>query len=421
MEKLSKVLLSFMFLFLTLFVVNLTVQAEETTEIDAILIYAHVPEGWENPHVWTWNEAGDSAYAHLGWPGKAMVEDEANEGWYYLYIPSNMENIIVNANEGSVQTDVIAVSENVWLSVTIDVDPEDAEETIVVVDESTVQLTTGDLPEYIPTKYVYAYVPIDWDTAGIWAWEHPVGVNVFPNWPGAEMELLSDGWFRIEIPVAANRIIINDMGDPTIQTVDIDIPDTNVYVLVGDENEDGKFEVTLDDTKPVIIEGGFTVTITVPEGWSEPRVWAWSHPDGTNLFTTWPGEVLEFDEEANAYVIILPEWINRIIINNGIVGEGAAQTVDLELINPVDTVIVVSNEPDNDGKFTATIVQEGDDEPGDDEPGDDEPGDDEPGDDEPGDDDPADEESNNVVMIVAIVVVALGAITTGALYFVKRS
>ena len=52
------------------------------TDEEVVLLYVEAPEGWDTPHVWTWNEAGDNAYSVLGWPGKAMLEDENNEGWF---------------------------------------------------------------------------------------------------------------------------------------------------------------------------------------------------------------------------------------------------------------------------------------------------------------------------------------------------
>ena len=421
MKTLSKFMLSTLVLLATFFTFTLThINAEDNNdapEHEVILIYAHLPEGWSNPHVWTWNDAGDSAFANLGWPGKAMIADEDNEGWYYLYIPANMENVIINANDAGVQTDAFPVDgENVWVTITLETVEE---EEVVQVDVSLEKATDGELPEYVPTKYIYAYIPIDWDTAGLWAWEHPAGTGLFSTWPGEEMTLLSDGWFRMEIPTSMNRVIINNFeSTDTLQTVDIEIGEGDVYIVVGDEDEDGKFEVTLHDTKPIIIEDGFTVTITVPSTWDAPSVWAWSHPDGTNLFPSWPGEPLVFDEDANAYVIIVPEWINRIIINNGIVGEGAVQTVDLVLENPVDTFIVIG-EVDGEGKYTATVTQEGD-EPGDEDPNDEDPNGEEPTDEDPADDDEDDEDGVNVALITLGIVGGLAIIGLAVLFVLKK-
>ena len=382
-------------------------QVAAAEEPSMVLIYVEAPETWEDLHVWTWNSNGDSAFANLGWPGKKMIADIQNPGWYYLYVPATMENVIINAHAGSVQTEAFPISgQNVWVTIT-ETTVDDA--TIFVATTSTTKATAGDLPVYIPTKYVYAYVPIDWDTAGIWAWEHPAGINVFPSWPGQEMMLLSDGWFRVEIPQSANRVIINDMGSPAIQTVDIDVPTTDIYIVLTEANQDGKFDAELFDEKPIFLEDAFIVYITVPEGWTTPHVWAWSHPDGTNMFPSWPGEALTYDAEAEAYKLIVPNWVNRIIINNGIVGEGAQQTVDTILLENQTTYLQVGTAGD-DGKYSTIVTY-------DEEPVDEEPVDEEPIDEEPTDED---EPENHTLVIVLVSVLGAAALGGSLYYFLKK-
>lgn len=406
MKKITQLCLGlFMLFFVTFFAAPVTVLAEESSNDEVILIYAHTPEGWESPHIWTWDADGVAAFAKLGWPGKAMIEDTNNPGWYYLYIPASMENVIINANEGTVQTDAFPITnENVWVTVELEVD---GEETTVVATVSTTKATTGDLPTYVPTKYVYAYVPIDWDKAGIWAWEHPAGTNVYPTWPGAEMELQSDGWFMIEIPAVANRVIINNFASSgTLQTVDVTIDENDVYIVVGEAGSDNKYAAETFAEKPIFMDDAFKLFIVVPEGWETPHIWAWSHPDGTGLFTTWPGEALEFDEDSGYYVIILPNWVNRVIINSGIVGEGAAQTVDIDIPEQVDSILTVT-EANDEGKYLATIAPVDNDE---------EPNDEEPTDEEPTDEEPA----SNVVLIVVLSIVGVGLIGGGVFFYLKR-
>ena len=81
--------------------------AEDAPEM--IAIHAQVPADWAFPCVWAWNEAGENAFA--AWPGDMMEPDAANEGWYYIYVPAGMESVIINANDGSVQTDAVAVDQ----------------------------------------------------------------------------------------------------------------------------------------------------------------------------------------------------------------------------------------------------------------------------------------------------------------------
>ena len=42
------------------------------------LWYVQVPEDWENPCIWAWDEDGNNAFA--AWPGEEMDADRGNEG-----------------------------------------------------------------------------------------------------------------------------------------------------------------------------------------------------------------------------------------------------------------------------------------------------------------------------------------------------
>ncbi len=353
MKKVFKILIGLMFMFSYITLLPLT-QAEESE--NPVLIYVELPDDWESPHIWAWDADGTGAYANLGWPGKAMVADDDNSGWYYLYVPSGMTNIIVNANSGSIQTEAFTIgSENVWVTIQ---EVLDGETTKYEATTNTVKATIGDLPEYVATKLIFAYVPIDWDTAGIWAWNHESGDGVFTTWPGEEMTLLDDGWFLYEIPVTANRIIINNFDTTNgEQSVDLTVGNEDVYIRLTDLNDSSKYEATISETKPVIIEDGFKLYITVPEDWTEPCLWAWSHPDGTNLYTSWPGEKINFDQATGYYVVEIPTWVNKIIINNGIVGDGAAQTIDKDITETTDQYVYVG-EADDEGKFDILIYNE---------------------------------------------------------------
>lgn len=351
MRKVFGLLLSFLLVF-TISVASLTVNADEAE--DVVLIYFENPDGWDTPNVWTWDADGTGAFANLGWPGKAMTEDTTNTGWYYLYVPATMTNVIVNSSDGAdgyIQTEAFEIAgENVWVTVT-------EAEGVYTGTTSTVQATSGVLPEYVATKYVYAYVPIDWDAAALWAWNDASGEGVFSAWPGQEMTLLDDGWFMYEIPDTADKIIINNNNaDACLQTVDLVVGTEDVYVLLDDEaNTDGKFEATLSDEKPVIIEDGITLYITVPEGWTTPCLWAWSHPDGTNLYTTWPGNEITYNEDSGYYEVEVPTWINRVIVNNGSTGDDAAQTVDAEVDTTGDRYLYVGDVDAESGNYNLSV------------------------------------------------------------------
>ena len=224
-----------------------TAKAEEEHKI----IYAQVPSDWSTPCLWAWSSDGTNAFD--AWPGQAMTQDPNNAGWYYCYVPAFVTNVIVNANEGTVQTtDLLSEAQNSWITVV------SAEEATLVHEA----LTQGDFPEYIALEQtatetetettevlpettemitVHAKAPADWLYPSLWAWSAPDGTNVFANWPGQEMTLEGD-WYVYEVPAWVNSIIINgNVG--TVQTSDLSIEGKDVWVVVSDaENAEVFYE-----------------------------------------------------------------------------------------------------------------------------------------------------------------------------------
>ena len=78
-------------------------------ESDVYLLYFKSPTNWGTPNVWAWEDGpGTNPFPELGWPGRAMIEDENNDGWYYIYLPSYIDKVIFNATDtegNAVQTD----------------------------------------------------------------------------------------------------------------------------------------------------------------------------------------------------------------------------------------------------------------------------------------------------------------------------
>lgn len=299
--------------------------AEEVPEM--ISVHAMVPSDWAFPCVWAWNEAGENAFA--AWPGDMMEPDASNDGWYYIYIPAGMENVIINANDGTVQTDAVAVNKsNSWITVADD-------KTAAVSFDA---LTSAEIPAYSERFTVYAQVDPDWTEPCIWAWADPAGTNAFASWPGKAMKPAENGWYSAMVPVWCNSVIINAKGG-TVQTADLkDLDPADLWISVS---ADSSAEVTYEDPTAPVAED-ITVYAKVPEDWAEPCLWAWSHPDGTNAFTSWPGEALTAGEDG-WYAITVPGWINSVIVNaNG----GTVQTADLRVDAGVDLYITVTSAED---------------------------------------------------------------------------
>ena len=112
-------------------------------------------------------------------PGPTTGEEAdplGDTGWYYCYVPSFVQNIIVNANAGAVQTEgvVVEAGKAAWITVADD-------NTAAVSYDAQVD---ADIPEYVEKITVHAYVPLEWKTVNLWAWLDPDGTNAFDSWPG---------------------------------------------------------------------------------------------------------------------------------------------------------------------------------------------------------------------------------------------
>lgn len=298
------------------------VLAEEASG-NRMIVYAQVPDDWADPCLWAWSDDGTNAFD--AWPGGEMEADKNNDGWYYCWIPQETDNIILNANAGEVQTsDYKLESPNAWVTVT------DAD----TVEISYEQQTTGELPVYVEKFKIHAQVPEDWQDVSLWAWSAPDGTNAFEAWPGVAMKADEDGWYTGSAPVWVNSIIVNGNGGD-VQTEDISIDPAEVWITV---DKDCTVDFTYNDPNAPQAED-ITVYVKAPEDWKEPHLWAWSAPDGTNAFASWPGEALQ-DNGDGWLSLTAPGWINSVIVNGN---NGEVQTTDISVETGKDIWLVVSD------------------------------------------------------------------------------
>lgn len=303
---------------------SLTAFAAEDSEMVPVVV--KVPEGWDAPNLWAWADDGTNAFA--AWPGEPL--EELAEGWYYIWVPNFVQNVIVNANQGTdaaIQTDgiVVEAGKEVWITVAED-------KTAEVSYEAQLR---GEIPAYVEKFVVHAYVPLSWKTVNMWAWSAPDGTNAFEAWPGEAMVEGEDGWFTGKAPTWINSLIING-NEGTVQTEDITIEGKELWITVY---EDLTYELSYEDPNKAV--PNITVYAQVPADWANPCCWAWSAPDGTNAFNAWPGEALT--QAGDWYAIEVPGWINSVIIN---ANEGTVQTTDLS-VEAGKNVWVVVTDPEN--------------------------------------------------------------------------
>ena len=315
---------------------SLTAFAAEDSEMVPVVV--SVPEGWDAPNLWAWADDGTNAFA--AWPGEPL--EELAEGWYYIWVPDFVQNVIVNANQGTdaaIQTDgiVVEAGKEVWITVA-----EDKSATV-----SYEAQLRGEIPEYVEKFVVHAYVPLSWKTVNMWAWSAPDGTNAFEAWPGEAMVEGEDGWFTGKAPTWINSLIING-NEGTVQTEDIAIEGKELWVTVY---EDLTYELSYEDPNKAV--PNITVHAQVPADWANPCCWAWSAPDGTNAFTAWPGEALT--QNGDWYTIEVPGWINSVIINGN---EGGVQTTDLSVETGKDVWVVVTDAANATVSYEEPAAQE---------------------------------------------------------------
>ena len=320
MKKIFAVLLSVMML---LGMLAVTAFADESADETMIPVVVQVPEGWGTPNLWAWADDGTNAFA--AWPGEEM--DALAEGWYYTYVPAFVQNVIVNANQGTdaaVQTEgiVVEAGKEVWITVAEDL-------TASVAYEAQLR---GEIPAYVEKFVVHAYVPLSWKTVNLWAWSAPDGTNAFESWPGKAMQEGDNGWFTCKAPTWVNSLIING-NEGTVQTEDVSIEGKELWITVY---EDLTYELSYEDPDKAVED--VTVHAQVPADWADPSCWAWSAPDGTNAFASWPVQTTDLSVEAGKEVwVVVTDAENAQVFYEAPAQDAAATEPAAETTVPAST------------------------------------------------------------------------------------
>ena len=277
-------------------------------EAEMVPVMAQVPADWQGVCCWAWADDGTNAFS--AWPGGAM-EPLGESGWVYIYVPSFVQNVILSANEATVQTagDVVEAGKAVWISVADDL-------TTTVSYDAQADV---EIPAYVETYTVHAYVPLEWETVAV---------------QGTAMTGGEDGWFTAQVPLTETSLVLSG-NDGAAETDAITVEPQEVWITVYN---DLTTEVVYEDPEAPQAEP-ITVYAQVPDDWAAPCCWAWSAPDGTNAFSAWPGEAMTQGEDG-WYALEVPGWVNSIIIN---ANEGSIQTTDLSVEVGKDLWITVAD------------------------------------------------------------------------------
>ncbi len=303
-----------LFAFIMMFVLWMPIGAR--AEEERSIIYVNPPEDWMDPFLWAWDEEGNNAFT--AWPGGEMEADPANEGWYYIWVPSWANHMIVSAGEEIQTGELISEGGNVWITI------KDMEDVEISYDP----LTEGEIPAYVEKFKIHVSLPDSWQTPAF-----TLDGAGDEGTAGEALKAGDDEWHTGRVPVKQAAFVISG-GEEGQKTEVISTDPAEVWITVA---EDGSFDFTYDDPNAVQVPD-INVSVKVPGDWAAPCLWAWSAPDGTNAFTSWPGEAFVEGEEG-WLTLQAPGWINSIIVS---ASEGEVQTSDISVETAKDVWIVIS-------------------------------------------------------------------------------
>lgn len=89
---------------------------------DTVTIHAYAPSDWSDVRLWIWDDNDQNPDTAGGWPGN-FVMTKGDDGWYSVEIPAGYPNMLVNGNNGGVQTGDIKgvdITKEVWIVVNND-------------------------------------------------------------------------------------------------------------------------------------------------------------------------------------------------------------------------------------------------------------------------------------------------------------
>ena len=181
-------------------------------------------------------------------------------------------------------------------------------------------------PAMVP---VVVYVPEGWEAPCLWAWAND-GTNAFAAWPGEELEALAEGWFYTYVPEFVENVIVsaNQDTDDAVQTDALAVKaGEEVWITVAEDlSAEISYQAQLRTEIPEYVQR-FVVHAYVPLSWKTANLWAWSAPDGTNAFESWPGKEMKEGQDG-WFTCKAPVWVNSLIVSGN---DGDVQTQDIAI------------------------------------------------------------------------------------------
>ncbi len=311
-------------------------EAEKAIGISTYPVYFFGTEGWQSVNVYGWLSDGTQLFG--GWPGTTAVNE--GEGWWRADVKVKGEessfNLIFN-NGSDKQTEniegITPDSKDIYLAV-------DAEKSNgqLVVDRYT---SKEDAQEALGVSgsltTAYFYNTEGWETVYAYTW----GATALGEWPGKEMTLEEDGWYKIVLPAGAGEelnIIFNNGGNGK-QTSDMKITDMKYRFFLHNGIAYQKYG-TKKEALAAIASGDDVSFTTVyfynenadDEAWQNVALYVYGGENGeyNNLIGGWPGKSMDREEGTNWYSTTVPSaaiethTLTYIFNNNG----GGVQLAD---------------------------------------------------------------------------------------------
>ena len=198
-------------------------EAEEALGIHTYPVYFFGTEAWQTVNVYGWLSDGTQLFG--GWPGKAAANE--GEGWWRADVKVQGEadsfNLIFNNGNDKQTVNIEGItpeSKDIYLAV----DAEKSSGQLIVNRYTSKKDAEDALGVSGSFTTAYFYNTEGWESVYAYSW----GATALGEWPGTEMTLEEDGWYKIVLNAGAGEelnIIFNN-GNNGKQTSDMKITDT---------------------------------------------------------------------------------------------------------------------------------------------------------------------------------------------------
>lgn len=334
---------------------------------NTVTVHAYVPEGWSDVRVWAWDD-NDKNPTSADWPGDIVMTKGA-DGWYTVEVPYGYANMLINANNGGVQTDDVKgidLSKEIWIVCG------DRSHEYYTSKPANVNVGGGNNNggnndggnaggAGIDVSALNSMALVGTGIPGVGEWN--------PGDAAGDMTKVSDGVFSKVIAVTAGtsmqfKLAANDIWDGG---ANLGAAEEGVVVALGKKvdliNDGGSKDLSLTAAKDcnlkftltiangaasLLVEetteepstnpgggsagapvDGPTVTVyaKVPADWKDVRVWCWTDSNGNpSNQGDWPGNFTMTKGDDGWYSVEIPQGYPNLLISGN---NGSAQTADI--------------------------------------------------------------------------------------------